>query len=157
MNIKEAMQTAITYEKRVRDAYQQAMKQAQNPEIKKILGALAHDEHDHLRYLQDSYKLWRDTGQLHFEVLKSEIDWIALRGSLDAVLETLKPMKSASGSLRQAVEQAHAVEQETHDFYVGLLSGLRQNLKPIFERFVKSEADHLAVVGKLLESLQNKT
>ncbi len=62
MNLDDAIRTAIQYEIRVRDVYLDAAEQVVDESGKKVVKQLAAEEQDHVTYLVERLKEWKDTG-----------------------------------------------------------------------------------------------
>jgi rubrerythrin len=155
MNIREALLTAIDYEKRAQAAYAEAAESADDEDTKKILQMLAKDEEKHLRYMQDSFKLWTDTGQLQIAQLTSEIDFEKIRISnerLKNTLSGLRPTESRQKILKLWFKVLD-VEIETHRFYKEVSEQLVFFDKEFFQRFVEMESKHLNLINSRINAL----
>src|SRR4030042_2541324 len=64
MNVEEAIQTAIQYEKRVVQVYEETALASADQTGKKICGALAKEEQQHVAYLESRLSEWKATGHL---------------------------------------------------------------------------------------------
>lgn len=156
MNIKQALDTAVSYENRVRDVYRAALAQANEPDVKKLLHGLAKEEHEHLRYLHDSIKLWTSTGQLMLEVLHAQVDEAEIRESV-AKLRQLLLTEGRRQTLLEILQTVLAMERETSGFYERVSRELSPPDAKFFARFVEAEYRHLSAVQRAVEALAGVT
>ena len=73
MEMENAIQTAIDYETKIRDIYRDAAKNVHDPEGKRFFKMMGDDEQYHLDYLMERLRLWRESGKLSAEKLKSAV------------------------------------------------------------------------------------
>jgi len=151
MEIKEALEKAIAYEQEVRDAYKEAMKLAENPEIKALLSQLAVEEHGHVLYLEEAQKLWQETGEEKFPEPESALDREAIETSLIAIRGSLLAADK-NIDLMSALFRALNVEEETYLFYKKLAEELSPEHKKAFDRFVRIENKHLVTVRSIIDA-----
>jgi rubrerythrin len=152
MDIKQALESAIAFEKRVRDAYRTALDRIDASELKETLFALAKDEHEHLRYLRDSYQLWVTTGQLQVGVLKSHIDVRAVEAALERARAPLRRLEHGD-RVRAVLQAVLTVEEEAAAFYEQVDRELLAADRKYFSRFVEVERDHVAAVQRMLAAV----
>ena len=154
MKLEEAIQTAIEYETRVRDAYRQAAAGASDPIGKKVLGALADEEQGHLDYLQAKLAQWQETGRLVAEELKTVVPSPAAIESGLAAKDEERPTRAADTAEIAFLEEALALEQETSAFYKRMVDELPEDDRPMFARFEEIEDGHVAIVQAELDNLR---
>src|SRR4030042_1774683 len=63
MTIEEAIKTAIQYEKRVVQVYEEAAGSSQDETGRKIFAALVKEEQQHVAYLESRLTEWKATGR----------------------------------------------------------------------------------------------
>ena len=73
MTIEEAIKTALEYEARIRDIYQEATAEIDDEVGKRIFETLRKDEQHHIDYLQYKLKQLQDKGTIVPERLDSAI------------------------------------------------------------------------------------
>ena len=149
MNIEEAIKTAIEFENKVRDVYQEAENQATDSTGKHVLGALAKEEQDHLDYLESRLKEWQKTGKITLKKLDSAIPpkeiierKVNMLKEKTKIHDTEKHHSSELRMLRNALE----VETETNEFYKRMVRELSEEGQRLFSRFVEIEEGHRAIV-----------
>lgn len=148
MNLEEAISTAIEYEARVHKAYQDALETAKTEVATRVFTTLRDEEKEHVTYLRDRLREWREEGRIGRAELNSVLVPKALieqgvRRMQDSIAETgHRGHDSELQSLRRALE----LERETSNFYREMVSTLDADGKRLFERFVEIEEGHLALV-----------
>jgi rubrerythrin len=152
ITVEEAITTAIAFETRVRNTYQDAMKSATDKTGERVFRLLADEEQGHLDYLQSRLEEWRGTGKLTPEKLKTVIppqETIDERAkSLSAKLEG-----DARGQEVEMLKKAEEVEREVSEFYARMVDELEDEAKQMFQRFLEIEKGHLAIVRAEIEAL----
>jgi rubrerythrin len=148
MNLEEAISTAIEYEARVHKTYRDALDTAETDLAKRVFNTLCNEEQEHVKYLRDRLREWRETGEINLDEINSVLVPKAL---IEEGVEKLKDSLSEVGtrghdselaSLRKALD----VERETSTFYREMVATLDADGKRLFERFVEIEEGHLALV-----------
>lgn len=154
MNIKEALQAAIKYETRIRDAYRDAMQLAIDERTGLLLKALAKEEHGHLDYLRRAYATLTEKGKL--DRFESELEkyWYEAEDSLVRVGETLESDEYKVLSVK-VLQKILEVERETYSFYLQVSADLPGKQHSFFERFVKSEKRHMEKIQGRLQKVSN--
>lgn len=155
MDIQEALRTAIEYEKRVRDTYQEALAQATDPVGKRVFELLAGEESDHVSYLLAKLETYKKEHALSADDLDTDVpsvEAIQLAGEkLQEVLEG-----AANEDEVKMLQRARTVELETSEFYKKMVDELPAPGKTFFKRFVEIEQGHVTLVEAELEYLQHK-
>jgi len=148
MNLEEAITTAIEYEARVHKAYRDALESAETDLATRVFKTLCDEEQEHVKYLRDRLREWRDTGKITLAEINSMLvpkevisEGVArLKANLEK--QGRRGHDSELVSLRKALE----VERETSTFYREMVATLDADGKKLFERFVEIEEGHLALV-----------
>jgi rubrerythrin len=153
MALEKAIKTAIEYEARVRNVYQNAADQVQDPTGKGLLEVLAIEEQEHLDFLKAQLKEWQQENKLKPARLKSAIP------SKEKIAESVKKLQVSVSSPEKAKEleilkKALEVEQETSDFYESMVSKLDEVGRDLFEQFIDIEKGHLSIVEAEIDNLQ---
>lgn len=145
MNIEQAIQTAITYETKVSEAYARAASRIQDPAGRRVFEVLTEEEKGHLAYLNHKLEQLRKTGHV-------------TAGELGTAIPDPKAIRAAEKTLRakmaavdpdndlQMLEQAMELEVETSNFYKRMVRELPPEGQKFFARFVEIEEGHLAIV-----------
>ncbi len=145
MTIEEAIQTAIAYEKRVVQVYEEAARASADPSGRKIFGTLVKEEEQHVAYLVARLEEWRSTGRVTAAALRTVVP------SRDRIEEGVRTLKTRVASAAPEAEmrllkRALDVEVETSAFYAKVVKELPPEGRPLFERFVEIEQGHQAIV-----------
>lgn len=151
-SVEEAITTAIAFETRVRNTYQEAMKAATDPTGERVFKLLADEEQGHLDYLQSRLEEWRGTGKLTPEKLKTAIP------PQEIINERAKSLSEKlegddKGQEVEMLRKAELLERETADFYARMVEELEDEAQQMFTRFVEIEEGHLAVVRAEIDAL----
>ena len=153
MNLAEAIQTALTYERRVRDIYRDGAEQAPDAVGQRVLGALAEEEQGHVDYLERCLAEWQQDGRvtalkLQTVVPSQETIEAGLRGLTPDTQEP--PKRSVEIDL---LKQALQAEQETTAFYERMVAELDEAGRALFEPFLHIERGHTAIVQAEIDAL----
>jgi rubrerythrin len=153
VNIEEAIKTAIEYEKRVAEVYQEAVEASTERVGKRIFGLLGEEERNHVAFLEARLASWRDKGKLDAAGLDTALpakhDIENAVAQLESKLEP-KEMPAEAAML----EKARQVETETSGFYKQMVKELPEEGRAFFSRFVEIEEGHLAIVEAELNAVQ---
>ena len=145
MTIEEAIKTAIEYEIKIRDVYREAAAAVDDDAGKRIFDTLGNDEQRHIDYLE--YKLDQfqktgaiDTGRLESAIPDSE--------SIAREAEKIKSLATRDflGIKQQMLSKALKAEIETSEFYQKMVDELPAEARPLFERFLEIENNHIKAV-----------
>ena len=153
MNIKEALETAIKYETKVRNVYRTAMEKTLDDKTRKLLYEFAKEEHGHLEYLRKAYAHLMKNGKLDRFSSDLEEVWYEAEDSLLLVEENLEHDDHRANSM-DVLESILDIEQETHGFYLKVSNELPNKQQQFFERFVLSEKRHLEMIQGRLDKIQ---
>jgi rubrerythrin len=150
MKVEEALQTALKFENRVRDAYRE-MAEAAGSEIgRDVFGVLAHEEQHHVEYLESRLSEWRRAGVITAEGL---VTAVPNRAALEAGMAKLSA--DATGEIRggevEMLRRALHMETEASGFYKRMVEELPETARPLFARFVEIEEGHAAIVQAELD------
>jgi len=150
MTLEEAINTALEYEKRVRDLYADAVKKTTDETGRKMLQVLADDEQRHVDYLNSRLEEWKKTGNVTIAKLETTVP------PRDAISEGVKSLEKRMsdkdyGVERELLKKAVDVEAETSEFYKKVVGELDETGKKLFERFIEIEEGHLAIVKAELD------
>jgi len=145
MEIEEAIKTAIDYEKRVVRVYDEAARSSLDPAGRKIFGALAKEEEEHVTYLVARLNEWKSTGRVTAASLGTVVP---ARARIEEGIRTLQgrvAVKAPEAEMR-LLKRALDVEVETSAFYGRVVKELPPEGRALFERFVEIEQGHQAIV-----------
>lgn len=152
MKLDAALKTALEYENRIRDLYIQAAQQTDDPAGKKIFQALADDEQHHVDYLNSKLDEWQRQGHVTLSALESSIpDKAAIRKEAESLEKKISD--DARGLKQQMLSQALAMELETSRFYQTLVDSVPADYRPMFQRFLEIEDNHVEAVQFELDHL----
>jgi len=145
MTIEEAIKTAIQYEKRVVQVYEEAVRASEDETGKKIYAVLAKEERQHVDYLESRLTEWKATGRVTAAALGTVVP---SRERIDEGVRTLQSRvaRKAPEAEMRLLKRALDVEVETSAFYGRVVKELPPEGRPLFERFVEIEHGHQAIV-----------
>jgi rubrerythrin len=145
MTVEEAITTAIQYEKKVVQVYEEAARTSQDDIGKKIFAAFVKEEEEHVVYLVDRLKEWKATGRVTPASLGTVIP---SRERIDEGIKKLKDRvaRKAPEAETRLLKRALDIEVETSAFYARVVTELPAEHRALFERFVEIERGHQAIV-----------
>jgi rubrerythrin len=154
MTLDEAIKTALTYETRIRDLYQEAAEAAEDPTGQKLFRMLADDEQSHVEYLKDRLDQWEKTGAIALEAVARAIP------ARDAIKDGLKPVEDSLAAddrkvEKQMLSKALSAEVETSEFYQRMVDTLSGEAQQMFARFLEIENEHIEIVQAELDYLSS--
>ncbi|MBT8366218.1 MAG: hypothetical protein KJP23_16075 [Deltaproteobacteria bacterium] len=145
MTLEEAIKTAIEYETKIRDVYQEAEAAVDDESGKRIFQALGNDEQQHIDYLRNTLEQLKNTGRIDPGKLESAIPSRETIKQEAAKVESLVA-KDFHGVRQQMLSKALKVEIETSDFYQKMVDELPAEGKALFARFLEIENNHINAV-----------
>jgi rubrerythrin len=145
MTIEEAIKTAIQYEKRVVQVYEEAVRASEDETGKKIFAALVKEEQQHVGYLESRLTEWKATGRVTAASLGTVVP---SRERIDEGIRTLqgRVARKAPEAEMRLLKRALDIELETSAFYDRVVKELPPGGRALFERFVEIEHGHQAIV-----------
>jgi rubrerythrin len=153
MDIEEAIETAIGYEKRIRDIYRQASSTCNDETGVKIFSVLADEEQGHLDYLRAKLVEWRQTGTVTPRKMHSSIpSGRVAEKSLDRVSSGVSGIDCTRDL--ELLERALEMEKETSGFYEKMVSELDAEGQRLFGPFIDIELGHLKIVQAEIDNLR---
>ena len=145
MTLEEAIRTAIEYETKIRNVYQEAEAAVDDEAGKRIFEALGNDEQQHIDYLQHRLEQLQNTGKIDPAKLESVIPSREIVNREAARVKSLVA-KDFHGVRQQMLSKALKVEIETSDFYQKMVDELPAEGKALFARFLEIENNHINAV-----------
>ncbi len=145
MTIEEAIKTAIQYEKKVVQVYEEAARTSQDDIGRKIYAAFVKEEEEHVVYLASRLNEWKATGRVTAASLGTVMP---SRQRIDEGIKTLESRvaRKAPETETRLLKRALDIEVETSAFYVRMVQELPPQHRALFERFVEIERGHQAIV-----------
>lgn len=155
MDLEKALKTAIDYENKVRDTYQEAADKATSDTGKRVFNVLFNEEQGHIDYLNSRLEQWEEKGKITVDKLDTAIP---PQAAIDEAVAKLKEKVAGKASNKYDVElqmlkRALDVEIETSNFYKEMVRTLDAEGKQLFERFVVIEEGHQAIVQAEIDHL----
>jgi rubrerythrin len=155
MDLEKALKTAIDYENKVRETYQEARDKATSDTGRRVFNVLCNEEQGHIDYLNSRLDQWQEMGKITVEKLGTAIP---PRAKIDQAVAKLKDKVAGKASGKHDVElemlkRALDVEIETSNFYKEMVRTLDAEGKELFERFVTIEQGHQAIVQAEIDLL----
>jgi rubrerythrin len=153
MYTEQAIQTAIQYETKVRDVYRDAAGKTGDETGRRVLQLLADEEQQHLDFLSEKLREWRQTGKVTPKKLSSVVP------SREVVAESLKRLDckvsgpAGAGEL-DLLNRALSMEKETSDFYRQMVNELEPAGQALFEPFMDVEDGHLMIVQAEIDNVR---
>ena len=145
MTLEEAIKTAIEYEIKIRDVYQEAEAAVNDEAGKRIFETLGNDEQHHIDYLRHTLEQLNDTGKIDPAKLESAIPSRETINREAAKVESMVA-KDFRGIRKQMLSRALQAEIETSDFYRKMVEELPAEGKALFARFLEIENNHINAV-----------
>ncbi len=154
MTLDEAIKTALTYETRIRDLYQEAAAAAEDPTGQKLFRMLAEDEQGHVDYLTSRLDQWEKTGAISLDGVAASIP---SRKVLKEGLETVEASLAVDDRKveKQMLSKALSAEVETSQFYQRMVDTLSGEGRKMFARFLEIENEHIEIVQAELDYLSS--
>ena len=154
MTLEEAIKTALEYETKIRDVYQEGVKKTDDQVGKKIFQNLADDEQRHVDYLESKLDEWQKTGKITSEKLDSIIPPRDVIQQEVAKLRT-QMQKDDRGLKQQMLSKALKLEIETSNFYKNVVKQLPGEGREMFARFLEIENNHIEAIQFELDYVAN--
>jgi len=152
MTVEEAIKTAIEYEARIRDIYREAAAVVDDEAGKRIFDTLGQDEQHHIDYLEHKLEEFLKTGAIEPGTLESAIpDQKSINQEADKIKSLAA--KDFLGIKQQMLSKALKAEVETSAFYQKMVNELPIDARPLFERFLEIENNHIKAVQFELDYL----
>jgi rubrerythrin len=145
MTVEEAIKTAIEYETRIRDIYQEARDKVSHPAGRRVLSMLRDDEENHIAYLQSRLERWKKTGTLSAEKLQSIIPPAEVIQKAAEKVATHIPEQAKAGE-QDVLGRALKMEMETSRFYRQMVQEMSGESQQMFANFLEIEENHIAAV-----------
>lgn len=157
MNSVEIFQTALQYEKKIRDLYRSADSIIDDERGRSIFRALAADEQSHVDFLYYSLGQLEANGTIDMSKLTTSIP---AAKQLEENIEKLKAQipERMLGDIKTVLNSALVLEKETSAFYRESAANSTGEIKSILEKFLEIEDRHVDVVQiELDHASQNGT
>ncbi|HEY6006213.1 MAG TPA: ferritin family protein [Anaeromyxobacter sp.] len=160
MNLQEAIVVALDFEKKVRDHYLRGAEDIADPKGRRVFATLAKEEQRHVDYLDRCLAEWRKNGKVPDLPLKSVlpdgVKWIEEEKKKLAALAARKGERAATETELTALKTAVRYERESDTFYRELVSELPRGDQRLFDKFLRIEDGHLALVQAQLDAVQGR-
>jgi rubrerythrin len=157
VNLQEAIGVALEYEKKIRDHYLRGASDIADPKGQRVFATLAKEEQRHVDYLDRCLARWKSTGKVPdlplTSVLPGGVKWIEDERKK---VSARKGERVATKTELDALKTALRYERESDAFYQELVSELPEGDRPLFDKFLRIEGGHLALVQAQLEAVQQR-
>jgi len=152
MTNEEAIRTAIELEQRIAAVYDQAAAACADDIGRRVFGALAAEERDHVAYLEQRLDQVAETGAFTVEPLETVVP------PSERIEEGVRRMEQQvvprdHGQEVDFLRQALEAEEETSGFYQRMVAELDPEGRELFERFVEIELGHKAIVQAEIDAV----
>jgi len=155
MMVEMAIALVLELEQKIHMVYLTAAQQTTNDVGRKFFRILAEEEESHVKYFERKLTEWKTSGTVVDETLRSLVPPAAVITA--QVAHMTKQLDLAScpdlGQDLALLERALAAEKETAAFYQRLVNELPSSDRGLFERFLKIEHGHVAIVQAELDAL----
>lgn len=152
MTIETALETALVYEKKVRDVYLEAARKSADETGTRIFTFLAEEEAGHVSYLEYKLKKWNDSNSLSSSDLNTAIKKAFASSKEERKLRNVLSEDTRRDELA-LLEKARELELETSGFYKRMVAELPPDGQAFFNRFLEIERGHLNLVQYEIDSL----
>jgi rubrerythrin len=157
VNLQEAIAVALEFEKKVRDHYLRGAREIADAKGRRVFAALGKEEQAHVDYLERCLAQWKKTGKVPNvplgSVLPVGVKWIEEEKER---LSARKDKRVATKTELDALKVALQYEKEGDAFYRKLVSELPKKDQPLFDKFLRIEDGHLALVQAQLDAVQGR-
>ncbi len=157
MNLQEAIAVALEFEKKVRDHYLRGAVDIADPQGRRVFATLGKEEQRHVDYLDHCLAQWKKTGKVPDVPLKSVfpggVKWIE---EAKKKVSAREDVRVASETELGALETALQLETEADAFYHKLVSEVPKEHQPLFDKFLRVEDGHRALVQAQLDVVQGR-
>lgn len=155
MKLEEAIKTAIDYEIRVRDSYEDAANGTNDPKGKRIFKVLADEEQGHVLYLKSRLVEWQKSGSIEPEALETILpSREVIQEGIEKVLGSMEKTRGSHDAELKMLDKALAAEIETGDFYKRMVRELDAEGQELFEKFLEIEEGHQTLVRAEIDCLK---
>jgi rubrerythrin len=157
MKLQEAIAVAVDFERKVRDHYLRGAKDLPDPKGRRVFATLGKEEQAHVDYLERCLAQWKKSGKVPDLPLESAlpqgVEWI--EGERQK-LSARKDQRAATEAELDALRAALRYEREGDAFYRKLIAELPKEEQRLFDKFLRIEDGHLALVEAQLEAVQGR-
>lgn len=145
MDSIEIFQTALEYEKKIRDLYLSADKIVDDDRGKAIFRALADDEQSHVDFLLYSLEQLKSSSTIDINRLNTPIPTAEKIAERVDTLKVKIPERML-GDVKTVLNSALQLEKETSSYYRRASEKTEGEIREIFEKFLEIEERHVEVV-----------
>lgn len=150
MDSIEIFTTALRYEEKIRDLYNNAAEIVDDKRGKTIFGALAADEQGHIDFLYYSLDRLRERKTIDIDLLSTSIpDMKSVTKNLDHLMTKIP--ERMLGDIKTVLRSALEMEKETSAYYRQSAARSEGAIKEILEKFLVIEVRHEDVVQTELD------
>lgn len=153
MDLQEALETALTFEHRIRDHYTRSAAQTADPKGRQVFETLAREEQGHVDYLNCRLEEWKATGAVKATPLATLLPpnaWVQEHSGRH--LEGSRPVDAPALEM-DLLKDALDLERKTSAFYEALFAKLPAEHRALFERFLEIEQGHVLIVQAEIDAL----
>lgn len=154
MTIESALETAIEYEKKVRDVYAEASNESVDEMGRKVFAILAEEEASHVAYLEFKLRKYIESKSLSADDIKTAMSQASTQAGNVENLRAILSEEQRDNEIALLIK-ARKVERETSEFYQRMVAELPEEGRQFFRRFLEIEEGHFDVVQYEIDSLMN--
>jgi rubrerythrin len=154
MGLDEAIKTAIEFEKKVYQVYEEAKNKIADPVGQRVFKQLSLEEAQHVTYLQHRLNEWKKDGHINIEDLATVVpDKERIVEGRESIFQTMQRREPPTTEI-EYLKSAFDVEKKTSAFYRQMVSELSGEGQELFSRFMEIEEGHVAIVQAEIDSVQ---
>ena len=145
MNLKEAIEASLEFEKKIRDHYSEAARKATGAAGRNFFGFLAKEEEGHVKHLQKMKREYEKKGSvpdIPLPTLMTRSEWAT---ESEKKMKKVEGKHSSQGEMERLL-QALELEEEATRRYEKLVKELGGAGAKLFKRFLEIEDSHTALV-----------
>lgn len=151
MNVKDALSTALEYEKRARDDFRRFSEQSEDRNAKMFFEIMAREEQEHVEYLECRLAEWRKKGGISEAQLSTQVPKREWPGKESDIVEPVSG-PARHPAIREYLLTALRLEEEASEFYGRIVDSMDDpKARAVFRRFLEIEDGHTALVQAQIE------
>lgn len=157
MQLREALETALAFEHKIRDLYTESARKARDSKGQKVFATLAREEQGHVEHLQGLLETYLQTGRVAVSELKSILPspaWLEVEAKkLAEAAAGAKTSPDAFKTELDLLKDALEVERQASSMYGRLVADLTPEHREVFARFLEIENGHVSLVQAEIDAL----
>lgn len=157
MQLMEALETALSFEHKIRDLYAESARKTKDTKGQRIFAILAREEQGHVEHLQAMKDSLLATGTVQTQEVVSLLPppaWLEAEAKKLAVAaQEAKSSPDAFKTELELLKDALDVERQASSMYAHLVASLKPEDQAAFARFLEIENGHVSIVQAEIDAL----